>query len=107
MSVHPLSSKTKTNWADDVEEAGENLPLFLQGHSSRRHLYGRSEWDPSLTCSFSHARVAVHWLADALPPTTRTTGPDGIETIVEWKLNEEGKKVKVCGIPLKRQEKEE
>lgn len=46
-------SKTKTNWADDVEEA------------------------------------------DALPPTTRTTGPDGIETIVEWKLNEEGKKVKV------------
>ncbi|EJT50507.1 eukaryotic translation initiation factor 3, subunit 4 delta, 44kDa [Trichosporon asahii var. asahii CBS 2479] len=30
-----------------------------------------------------------------LPPTTETLGADGITTIVSWKLNDAGKKVKV------------
>lgn len=30
-----------------------------------------------------------------LPPTTETTGADGITTIVSWKLDEHDKKVKV------------
>lgn len=32
---------------------------------------------------------------EALPAPTETTGPDGITTIVEYRLNDEGKKVKI------------
>jgi translation initiation factor 3 subunit G len=37
----------------------------------------------------------LHPFPDALPKPTETVGPDGIITIVEWKLDENDRKVKV------------
>lgn len=34
-------------------------------------------------------------IVDELPPTTETTGADGITVIVSWKLDEQDRRVKV------------
>lgn len=41
------------------------------------------------------ARKLANECTDELPPTTETTSPDGITTIVSWKFDEHDQKVKV------------